>query len=409
MIMIKKITVFFVSLVMCLALAACSDEYVMTAEDLAIQEAMVGYWTADDSTGLNSYNAEGELIGAVIVEFTDDFNYLIHLCDVETGYVTTYPPVKYSIEDELFKVIEDGAAYYAKVRVNSDEKKLYWITDEETLVYFETSEEIVKLFGIPEYNPDEWVDGTDTVTEIPESVTVSESEAPSETTNNGEQTVSPSGYVLDPTVKFSADADFTNNAVLIAETDNIRIYGIYPDGAKPMVIIEHDDVIDEFEQSWITPQNSPPAAEYTDIDGDGEKELICSYHIGSGTGLNVHELVVYRKNADGHFDEYRFDAEAEIDEKVNFVISNNNHWLDFAAYGTNEIYSVSTAKDYPDGIDEISFGRIVSFELSDGGIELHTVPCASVLRYECMPEIVADVTFDGGNFDLENIDFRDFE
>lgn len=407
--MIKKITAFFVSLVMCLALTACSDEYVMTAEDLSIQKAMVGYWTADDSTGFNSYNAEGELLSTFIVEFTDDFNYLIHLCDVETGYVSTYPPVKYSIENELLRVIEDGAAYYAKIRVNGDEKKLYWTTDEETLIYFETDDEIVKRFGIPEYNPNEWADGTNTVTKSPESVTVSEIEIQSEAADQNGQILSPSGYVLDSTLKFSADTDFTSRAVLLAETDNIRFYGVYLDGARPMVIIEQDEIIDEFEQNWVVSGNSPLNVEYASIDGDGEKELICSYHTDSEADRNVHELVIYRKNTDGHFYEYRFDAEAEIDKKVNFVISNNNHWLDFAAYGTNKIYSTGTAGDYPDGIDEICFGNMIDFELDDGKIKLYAVPSTSLLKYECMPTITADVTFDGSEFDLENIDFRDFE
>jgi hypothetical protein len=37
------------------------------------------------------------------------------------------------------------------------------------------------------------------------------------------------------------------------------------------------------------------------------------------------------------------------------------------------------------------------------------MPNATGLRYECMPEIVARVVFDGKNFELEYIDFRKAE
>ena len=152
-----------------------------------------------------------------------------------------------------------------------------------------------------------------------------------------------------------------------------------------------------------------PKVEWLDADGDGEDELVAAYYVGSGTGISVEELVIYEADEDGIFTAHKLDAAEIIDEYINYQLDNENLWLDFAAYDTAEIYSTSIKKDYPDGIESIGFGSIVSYKLEDGKIEMHTKPSATVLRYECMPEIVARVAFDGKDFDLENIDFRKAE
>ena len=214
-------------------------------------------------------------------------------------------------------------------------------------------------------------------------------------------------------MKFVSDGDYAidylNNAALIAETDGVQLYGVYPDGKNGLVIIEHGDAIDEFEQDWLTPRTVMPCVEWIDLDGDGEDELAVDYYIGSGTGVSVEELVVYKTGDDGHFVEYRFDAVEELENMVNYVIDNDNSWLDFAAYGTDEIYSTSTANDYPDGIESIGFGDNISYDFNSVKIKLYATPSTYPYGYGCMPNIVADVVFDGEDFDLENIIFMDNE
>ena len=402
--MLKKITVMLAALVMCLGFAGCSDkEYVMTEADLALQKSMVGYWTADDSSGANTYDEDGNITHMIMVQFTEDYKYLLHDCDIRNGYVTSYSPVAYTIEDEKFKVMNGDKASYAKIKVSSEGDKLYWITDDATTIYLSTPEQAAKNLGVPEYNSADW--GGTAVTE----------DTSAETEASGEQVVSPGGYVLDPSMKFVSDGDFAvdyvNNAVVIArpESSDIVIYGIYDGGNKPIVFIEHGGVIDEFEQDWLTPHNVLPLTDYCDIDNDGEKELICSYHTGSGTGISVHELVVYKTGDDGHFVEHRFDAAEKLGSMVNYVIDNDNSWLDFAAYGTDEIYSTSTANDYPDGIESIGFGDNISYDFNSVKIKLYATPSTYPYGYGCMPNIVADVVFDGEDFDLENIIFMDNE
>ncbi|MGN0674784.1 MAG: hypothetical protein ACI4KG_03480 [Oscillospiraceae bacterium] len=151
--MIKKIAAFFTAVVMALALAGCSGEYVMTEEDLALQKSIEGYWAADTSTDYNTFDENGNLICLVVIEFTDDFNYIMHNCMINERYSMSYPPIPYSFEDKMFKVVNEGVPSYAKVSVSSDGSTMYWITDEGTDTYMRLDKETATSFGIPEYDP----------------------------------------------------------------------------------------------------------------------------------------------------------------------------------------------------------------------------------------------------------------
>ena len=149
--MLKKIIAGMLAAVLTIMLSGCS-EYEMTVEDLAIQKSLQGFWSADPSTGYNSYDSEGNPTELLVVEFTGDFRYFIHECDFENSMVMTYEPISYSIEDELFRVDVDGVASYAKASVSADGTVLSWITSERTEKYNRLDEEAARAFGIPEYN-----------------------------------------------------------------------------------------------------------------------------------------------------------------------------------------------------------------------------------------------------------------
>ena len=381
-------------------LTACSKEEAVdyTEAENALQASLVGYWT--DDLELFEKTVEEENAAVSVLEFTEDYKYLWHECDFAEWQIKTYEPTKYSFDEMKLKIDNNGEEAFAKLELSSDGETLYWITDEHTYDYTRVSEDVIKKIGVPKQEVEKPVQNADN----------SADETETEIQLNGN--TSPSGYVLDPTYKFDesdTDMEFTKHAVLITETGGAMLYGVYPDGKEPLIIIEHDGVIDEFEQNWLTPRNALPNAEWMDIDNDGEDELVVDYYIGSGTGFSVSELVVYEKGGDGHFTAYRLDAAELIDDYVNYFIDSENDWLDFAAYGTDEIYSTSTAKDYPNGIDEVSFGNMIGFEFNGDRVKLYTTPSTSWMMYECMPNIVADVTFDGEEFDLENIDFMDNE
>ncbi len=152
---LKKLTAAAVALVTAVSMTGCSD-YVMTEKDLAKQKSIEGFWAADDSTGYNSYNENGDLTIMIVIEFTDDFHYLMHQCMLSDGYALSYEPVTYSFEDEKFKVMVDDVPSYAAVDVSEDGQTMYWRTDEKTDIYLRMTEEKAREFGIPEYDLESW-------------------------------------------------------------------------------------------------------------------------------------------------------------------------------------------------------------------------------------------------------------
>ena len=112
----------------------------------------------------------------IVVEFTDDFHYLMHICYLDERYALSYPPVKYSFEDKMFKVETNGVASYAQLSVSDDGQTLYWHTDDKTDTYLKISKEEATNLGVPEYSPEAWV--TDENGEfVSESAAVSGSES----------------------------------------------------------------------------------------------------------------------------------------------------------------------------------------------------------------------------------------
>lgn len=154
--MLRKIFAIIAAAAVLICLSGCS-EYVMTEEDLAIYKSIQGYWAADAGTDYNQFDENGSLKVMTVVEFTDDFNYLMHMCYIDQGYALTYPPVKYSFEDRLFKVMTDGVASYAQLSVSDDGQMLYWHTDNRTDTYLKIDSETALSLGIAEYNPKTWV------------------------------------------------------------------------------------------------------------------------------------------------------------------------------------------------------------------------------------------------------------
>lgn len=173
--MLRRIFAFMAAAALTVCLAGCSD-YVMTEEDLAIYKSIQGCWAADVGTGYNEFDENGNLTAMIVVEFTDDFHYLMHICYLDERYALSYPPVKYSFEDKMFKVETNGVASYAQLSVSDDGQTLYWHTDDKTDTYLKVSKEEATNLGVPEYSPEAWV--TDENGEfVSESAAVSGSES----------------------------------------------------------------------------------------------------------------------------------------------------------------------------------------------------------------------------------------
>lgn len=426
---IKKITAAAVALFTAAAMAGCS-EYVMTEEDLALQKSLEGYWAADDSTGYNVYDEAGNMTSLLAVEFTDDFHYLIHNCLFDQGYALSFPPIEYSFEDELFKVVTDGVASYAKVEISDDGQTMYWITEDLTDKYTRLDKETAASYGIPEYSVEMWTETesesvSDSVSEsVSDGVSDTVSETVSDTDKDGAsaeaaamaftepapEDIEKFVNKLDPSLKYRENRESINiseTPSVIAETEDgeIVLYGAYPD-YYPLVFIEHDGIVDSFNQRWLTPRAILPQVMHEDIDGDGEKELAVSYYSGSGSGVAVMDLVIYERLADGHFSEYSFNAVNALEKAVEYSIDSEAHTLSFRV-GDKSLNSEFTDELYPEGIEEIHWGNDIEYELKDGKITLVAAPNSS-WHYEGMPCVTAQVVYTGDNADIEITDMSLF-
>ena len=418
----KKIFAAVVSAVMLICMAGCSDNYVMTEEDIAVQKSIEGCWLADDSTGYNEYDGNGNFLALTAVEFTFDYKYLIHVCmpgdGQASGYVITYDPVAYSFEDKMFRVDVDGIFNYARVSVSDDGQTLYWITDEQTDRYNRLTKEQAAEMGIPEYDPAAWEeteensdDGDVTESEAGD-VTESETGSVSENAEEGAPVVNSnvdvsadidvSDFNFDRSVTLASEnAEVDKTPVLLwnSEDVGIAVYGIYLYGKEPYIFIEHDGVIDTFEQDWFTPRSIEPRFKYGDFDGDGADELAAIYYVGSGTGVSIEELVFYELR-DGHFKSYAYDPVGFLEDVVTADIDNEAHTVTFTLTTNGDSVSYDTAEDYPNGIEQISWGSNIGYEFDGNDVILTAHPSVN-LFYECMPKITAKVWY----WDVDDVEF----
>lgn len=179
--MAQKILAAIFAAAVLLCTAGCSKEYTMTEKDLALQKSAEGFWKADDSTGYNQYDENGNFTTLTVVEFTNDFKYLLHYCmpgdDNADGYVATGSPIDYTIEKEYFKVVINGEASYAIVSFSDDGQTMYWKTDDATDIFHKLSDEEVTEYGITAYDPARWTEtesGTDNTESESDTVTSAE-------------------------------------------------------------------------------------------------------------------------------------------------------------------------------------------------------------------------------------------
>lgn len=432
--MFKKFFAVLTAAALTLCMAGCS-KYVMTEEDLAIQKSLVGYWAADVGTGYNEFAEDGTLVEMMVVEFTEDFHYLMHPCRISDGYSLSYPPIAYSFEKQQFKVVTDGVASFAKVSVSDDGQTMYWITNEKTDTWLRLNKEAAAALGIPEYSAEAWVtdesgnfvnetntedsaaDDRDTEAPNGESDTDTEDNAAAQAAVNfyGQRKpyseaadIDPAAFKFDKSVKFDmGNAEYENAPVFLAETEDgeAAVYGMYASGKEPCIFIEHDGVTDVFEQHWLTPRSILPRFMHKDIDGDGEKELAAVYYVGSGTGISIEWLVIYELE-NGHFVPYAYDPTDALAGIVSADIDNDAHTVTFTLLTNGESLTYeNTGKYYPDGIADIGWGSMIGYEFEDGGITLTAMPDVRTF-YDCMPTIKAKIYYtdiDGTEIGLTDI------
>lgn len=206
------------------------------------------------------------------------------------------------------------------------------------------------------------------------------------------------------------------------------------DGFAGNVIYLIGDVFEQsFEARWNANKNNDQKLEWTDIDGDGEDELVLIADIASGTGVNMEELSVFEPKPDGSFEHHYLSFEKMeelLNEYLTAKVGGENITLTLTENGSRT--SENCTESAEPGIDMFSRYTLkdgkCSVELTallhkEGGEYVYENPYLAWLRGTYDPfegtvddedyitaarHIIADVVYDGEDFALENLRFFRF-
>lgn len=204
------------------------------------------------------------------------------------------------------------------------------------------------------------------------------------------------------------------------------------DGFAGNVIYLIGDVFEQsFEARWNANKNNDQKLEWTDIDGDGEDELVLIADIASGTGVNMEELSVFEPQPDGSFEHHYLSFEKMeelLKEYLTAKVRGENITLTLTENGSRT--GENCTESAGPGIDMFSRYTLedgkYSVELTallhkEGGKYVYENPYLAWLRGTYDPfegtvddedyitaawHIIADVVYDGEDFALENLGFN---
>lgn len=186
-----------------------------------------------------------------------------------------------------------------------------------------------------------------------------------------------------------------------------------------------------FEARWLAKYNDQKL-EWTDIDGDGEDELVLIADIDSGTGVNMDELSVFEPQPDGSFEHHylSFEKMEELlneyltakvgEENITLTLTENGsrtseNCTELAGPGELDMFSRYTLEDGKYSVE------LTALLHKEGGKYVYENPYLAWLRGTYDPfegtvgdedyitaalGIYADVVYDGEDFALENLRFK---
>ena len=202
------------------------------------------------------------------------------------------------------------------------------------------------------------------------------------------------------------------------------------DGAAGNVIYLIGDGFEKrFEARWLA-KCDDQKLEWTDIDGDGEDELVFISDVASGTGVNMDELSVFEPQPDGSFEHHYLSFEKMeelLNEYLTAKVKGENITLTLTENGSR---TSENCTESAGGIDMFNCYTLedgkYSVELTallhkEGGKYVYENPYLARLRGTYDPfegtvgdedyitaalSIYADVVYDGEDFALENLTYK---
>lgn len=202
--------------------------------------------------------------------------------------------------------------------------------------------------------------------------------------------------------------------------------------AGNVIYLIGDGFEQSFEARWNANKNNDQKLEWTDIDGDGEDELVLIADIASGTGVNMDELSVFEPQPDGSFEHHYLSfekLEELLNEYLTAKVGEENITLTLTENGSRtsenctesagpgiDMFSRYTLKD---GKCSVCFTTLLHKE---GGEYVYANPYLALSDDAYDPDtgtdgdayitvalgIYADVVYDGEDFALENLRFFRF-
>lgn len=275
---------------------------------------------------------------------------------------------------------------------------------------------------------------TETTSTETETVTETTTEIPTETSetaaDTGETTaegfvVSPSGYVLDPQNVIPEGTSFWSEegsgeirksglAYLLTEFSDgeTRIYGACPDEEPSEIIIEHNGIADEFEESWSTrygdvAYNDTASCNLLDMDGDGENEVVLKRYAIGGTFCSIDYLSVY-KMENGHYKRYELDYEKLADEYIKTDIDSGAKTVTVSAKGSDKAFVYNSPESCPEGVKSVWYTNLVGYDIGDDGVKMSysglmgSDETGSAMPIDDMIHVEFTVTLKNGEFVLSD-------
>lgn len=204
--------------------------------------------------------------------------------------------------------------------------------------------------------------------------------------------------------------------------------------AGNVIYLIGDGFEQSFEARWNANKNNDQKLEWTDIDGDGEDELVLIADIASGTGVNMDELSVFEPKPDGSFEHHYLSFEKMeelLNEYLTAKVGEENITLTLTENGSRTSENCTESAG-PGELDMFTWYMLedgkYSVELTtllhkEGGKYVYANPLLAEHRGTYDPfegtvgdedyitaalSIYADVVFDGEDFALENLRFIRF-
>lgn len=201
--------------------------------------------------------------------------------------------------------------------------------------------------------------------------------------------------------------------------------------AGNVIYLIGDGFEQSFEARWWAKYDDQKL-EWTDIDGDGEDELVLIADIASGTGVNMEELSVFEPQPDGSFEHHYLSFEKMeelLNEYLTAKVGEENITLTLTENGSRT--SENCTESAGPGIDMINRYTLKDGKCSvcfttllhkEGGEYVYANPYLALSDDAYDPDkgtdgddyitvalgIYADVVYDGEDFALENLRFFRF-